>query len=94
MRVDVLSTPGIKAWASTMPATDSSRHNKLNGAEANGLSDSFASSRNNTGNGCRVKDRCKLGSEQAAEKVFQSVLKLSSFTISYNELMDYLKYPN
>ncbi|KAL4217697.1 Dual specificity protein kinase clk2 [Mactra antiquata] len=70
MRVDVLNTPGIKTWASTMPASDSSRRYKLNGAEANGLSDSLTSSRTDTGNGCRVKDRCKLGSEK--EKVYPS----------------------
>lgn len=66
MRVDVLTTPGLKAWA-TMPATESSRLNKISGAESNGLSDY---SRTNTGNGCRAKDRhIKRGDEKVYKNV-------------------------
>ncbi|XP_060588681.1 dual specificity protein kinase CLK2-like isoform X1 [Ruditapes philippinarum] len=54
MRVDVLTTPGLKAWA-TMPATETSRLNKISGAESNGVSD--YSRTNNGNNGCRPKDR-------------------------------------
>lgn len=65
MRVDVLSTPGIKAWA-TMPTTDSSRLDKINGAEAPmpTVVREPAQSRTSTGNGCRAKDRRKNGTEK------------------------------
>lgn len=62
MRVDVLTAPGIKSWA-TMPATESSRLDKISGAEANGVSDTTLS-RTNNGNGCRAKDRRRFGVEK------------------------------
>lgn len=64
MRVDVLSTAGIRAWGD-MPATESDTGREKNGAE-NGVGSETGSKPRSSGatNGARVKDRARLGLEK------------------------------